>query len=208
MKKGHKVLLVVLMGIVGATISRWHGGGFKSVVKYSNKTVKNIVWAAPLGAMSLTALMTVWPWYWATLGALVATVFCVLGKATGHGRVWNPFVPLDLTEEPEKMEWPIQWLQGRISDMSYKLIAMSLIGFAAVSGAAFAFGYVYPLAGVIVALGGILGKACGYLMGWELKRPLNSSPYEDFDEPTEFGELFTGLISYTLGTLAWLMIVA
>lgn len=207
MNRTQKSLFMVLAAACGAIISRWHGGGFKSVISYSNKTVKNIIWALPFGIASGIALFTVLPWYWAALGGLAAFGLCLAGKATGHGRVWNVFIPLKLTDEPEALEWPIKWLIGRIPDTAYKMLAMGLIGFAAVSGAAIAFWYVNPLAGLFIAFGGFFGKVVGYMLGFARPDYWDDLP-EDLDEPNEIGESFTGWTAYLYLALAFFMVVA
>lgn len=53
------------------------------------------------------------------------------------------------------MEYLLGGLHGRIPDFYYKIIAMAVIGLAAVSGAAIAFAFASPLAGLCVAAGGL-----------------------------------------------------
>lgn len=193
MNNKQKSLAIIIAGLIGSVLSRWHGGGFFK----SPKTIKNIVWSLPLGVASFIALVTVLPWYWATLGAWVAFGLCLAGKATGHGRVWHPWLKLDLTVKAERLEFLVFWLHGKVSDFTYKNIALGLIGLAAVSGAVLAIGYVNIWAGLIAALGGALGKPIGYVVGFRLDEELGN----------ELAEFVTGFFAYGFVTLGLLLAI-
>lgn len=193
MNKQNKAVAVIVMGIIGAVLSRWHGGWlFKSP-----KTIKNIAWSLPLGIIAFFALLIAFPWYWAALGGTLAFGLCLAGKATGHGRVWNPWLKLDLNVKPEALEFLVFWLHGKVSDFWYKNIAMGLIGFAAVSGTALAIGYVNIWAGLIAAAGGALGKPVAYLIGFGRDKELGN----------ELAEFITGFHAYSYATLGLLLAI-
>lgn len=181
----------LFFGLYGAFISRLHGGGWGIKLP---KILKNIIWAIPFGVVSFmamahgTSLTVLWVWIWTVL----ATALCLLGKATGHGRVWNPFSPVNTMVEPEQLEYVVFWLYGRISDFWYKTVAMGLIGFAAVSGAAIVVGCVYPLWGLLIGLGGFVGKPLAYIIGRKMRPAWVANRFE----PTEVGELLTGFFAY------------
>lgn len=168
--------IIIAAAYLGGWLSRWHGGGMFE----APKVIKNITWALPL-----TAIACYVSGWWGLLGLL-----CI-AKGTGHGRVWNPFIPLDTTKTPEKLEWPILWLHGKIPDFSYKVIALSLIGLAATLGAAIAIGITSPAAGALCALGGAL-KPVGYVVGWVFW-PDNHKSYA-----TRTGEWGGGIPAYGL----------
>lgn len=184
-------MFAIVRALYGAFISRWHGGGWN--VKAS-KTLKNIIWAIPFGIVSFMALAlgTILPAWIVWTGTVLATALCAVGKATGHGRVWNPFLPLNVLIDAEQLEILTFWLYGRISDFWYKTIAMGVIGFAAVSGAALAVGYVYPLWGLVIGLGGFIGKPLAYIIGRKYRPEWLAKRFE----PTEVGELLTGFFAY------------
>jgi hypothetical protein len=195
------IVFIVLFGLIGGLLSRWHGGGFLSG---SPKTLKNILWALPFGLCSLSAVL---PYTTNLVSVLIATTalcLCVAGKATGHGRVWNPYSPLDETKKPEKLEHLIMPLRKILPAFWYKFIAMALIGFSACSGAVFAFGYVNVWSGCLVAIGGLL-KAVAYVFGRKFQF-IFSDFGDELDEPTEIGEFLTGFFAYTFLALALIQI--
>jgi hypothetical protein len=177
------ILLFVLLGVFGAAISRLHGGGWGLSLP---KVVNNALWALPLGLASFWAAGV---WF-----GLVAFAMCLAGKATGHGN----FMDLGRFEgesKDEALEFIIKPLRERISVFWYDLIGLAIVGFAAVSGAALAFGLNNVIAGVVIALGGLAGKPLAYVIGWALQDKIKSLPY-DFNHPTAIGELLTGFFAY------------
>lgn len=196
------IVCIILFGLIGGVLSRWHGGGF---IGGSPKTLKNILWALPFGLCSFFAVL---PYTTNLVSILIGTTaigLCVAGKATGHGRVWNPFFPLDESKRPEKLEYVVLPLRKFLPDFWYKFIAMALIGFAACSGAVFALGYVNVWSGCLVAIGGLL-KAVAYVFGRKFQF-IFSDFGDEFDEPTEIGEFLTGFFAYTFLGLAVVQIL-
>lgn len=180
------IFWLFVFGLYGAFVSRWHGGGFFS----APRGIKNTFWALPFGVVSYMALSIYIPWYWSILGGVIAFGLCFAGKSTGHGRVWNPYFPMNMADTPEKIEFFTRWILNKVSDFWYKNICMAIIGFVAVSGAVFAVGWHDIWFAVIIAMGGGLGKSIGYLIGWK----------QGIFEGNVAGELITGLCSFvTLG---------
>jgi len=134
--------MIALLPLVLGTLSAWHGGRISGG---DPKIVKNFAWALVF-TIPIGIFCPAW--------TLIFSPLCLL-KGTGHGRIWRPDLPLDLSKEPEKAEYLLRWLYGRVSDYWYKVIAMALIGLAAVSGAVLAFAFTSPLAGLCVAIGGL-----------------------------------------------------
>lgn len=152
------MLLTLVSAFVGAIISRVHGGGSITGV---SKTTRNLLWATPLSVVVFLCTLNYYLF-------AVSFVLCLVGKATGHGRVWNPYLPLELNKPPEKIELPFSWLQKYLRDFWYKSCMLSLLGFLTVSGAAICIWTVYPLYGFLIALSGLIGKPISYLIGWKL----------------------------------------
>lgn len=135
---------MILLPFIYGILSSWHGG--QITVPYDTKVAKNIVWCIPAFIVALIYL----PWYLSPL-----TFLCAL-KAIGHGRIWNPRLPLDLSKDPEAVErWGFKILIGKMPDFWYKVLAMGVTGFAAVSGIFLSFLFVNPLAALFIALGGL-----------------------------------------------------
>ena len=189
------IKILITFALYGGLISRLHG----LQTSLLSKSVMNVLWALPLAFWS-AMIVAEYPHheYWqVALSSFFAGAACTAGKATGHGRVWNPFSPLDLSKDPEQIEAVTSWLIGRVSDFWYKTIAMALIGLAAVSGAAIVVSFYSPLGGAIIAVGGMM-KALAYIIG----RKFSPNLGKHLDEPTEYGEVLTGIFAYTAMGLA------
>ena len=164
--------LVILCGIIGAFLSRWHGGGFFK----SPKVLKNLFWAIPFALVSILAFHGSPLWVQITV-AVISLALSIAGKAMGHGRGFRLHEPMKLGSEPEVIEaiipdkLPLYW---------YKVAIMSLTGFCAVSGAVLPVLAVNPKAAVIIALGGLF-KGVNAMV---------------FDKHTELRELADGYMAY------------
>lgn len=200
---GKKVGIVAALGLLGAFISRLHGGGFFTVPKFW----KTLAWTIPFGVISFFAhyddkLLI------ALAFTLISSGLVFAGKATGHGGGMdlghNPKEP-GAVRDPEKLEYLILWLHGKIPMYWYDVLMMTIIGLFSVAGAAFAVGYVIPWAGVVIALGG-LGKPIGYMIGWMVYPNGEGKGIHDLDHATALGEALTGLFAYVALGIAGLMV--
>lgn len=207
-------VLIGWLTIYFALVSRWHGGGFFK----APRAIKNFAWGAPMGIITYWAWsLNRYPavnWTWSLkerfefidqmpfetvviaiciVVASFAMTACTAAKATGHGG------GMDLAHSqkhpgtrpnPEKLEYLILWLYGRIPEYWYDYLMLAVIGLFSTLGAAIALGVVCWPAGLIVAIGGAL-KAQGYAIGWRA--------YEG-DGATELGEILSGLfVGVSLG---------
>ena len=185
----------IISGLLGALISRWHGGGFQHVKELLwllklPKSYRNVVWALPFGIITfIVAFQQVNVWI-ASLMALIAFGISIAGKATGHGRVWNMYTPIEETTKPEEIERCVVllWLKGRITDFWYKSIAMGLLGFWATGGASLLIFIFNPLVGIVLGIFAGLGKSIGYMIGWKLIP----------NKGNEVGEYLAGFLPYTV----------
>lgn len=123
-------------------ISAWHGGRFFS----AKKAVINSAWCVPF-AVLIGIYCPLW--------TLVFVPLCLL-KAMAYGRFFDVYDPFKEGATPEKIEFVLKPILGVVSLPVYKCIGMAAVGFLAVSGAVLAFGVVNPLAGLIIAIGGLL----------------------------------------------------
>lgn len=182
------IWLLIPFAFTGAFISRWHGGGF---IQNSPKVLKNFLWALPFSVCAYFATTQWWV-------SLLVLAWSIVFKATGHGGAMDlghsPKEP-GAGRDPEKLEYLVLWLHGRIPTYWYDLLTLAIIGLFSVAGAAFAVGYTNTLAGIIIALGG-LGKPIGYAIGWQLNRAIEDFFSEDLNEATEIGEFLTGFLAY------------
>lgn len=174
---------MIFLPFIYGVLSSWHGG--QITIPHDVKVVKNIAWCVPALIVSLIYL---------PLWCAVFIPLCAL-KGTGHGRVWNPRLPLDLTKDPEKAESAIKWLVGKIPDFWYKTIAMSLIGAMAASGAVLAFLCAgHYLGAAYILLGGIAkGLNAIIFTGYkENKDVYNSTEAREVADGVAFG---TGILA-------------
>lgn len=200
------MILILISGLIGGLISRWHGGGFNLK---SSKTLKNIVWAAPFALCSVFPLLQYTNIFVAGLIEAMTLLLCLSGKATGHGggmdlghSTKEPYAG----RKPEKLEYLILWLHGKISQYHYDAILLAIIGFAAVSGGVLVFGYLNIWAGFIIAVGGLL-KSFSYMIGWALSDDDLEVMPNDLREPTAVGEFLTGFFAYSSLAIATMMVI-
>jgi len=204
---GKKVGAVAVLALIGAFLSRWHGGGF---IGGSPKILKAFLWSLPFaGCAGLAHHFGVSLWWQTALWCAGVLAWSMVFKNTGHGGgmdlAHNSKEP-GAGRDPEKLEFLILWIHGKVDQYWYDLILLTIIGLFSVAGAAFAVGWVNPVAGAIIALGG-LGKPAGYAIGWAVYPDGEGKGIKDLDHATAIGEALTGLFAYTaLGVAAWMVI--
>lgn len=174
--------LLAILPLLGAFLSRLHGGGFFK----SPKVLNNILWSLPFAIVIGTLNLWLAP---------IAFAGCML-KAMAHGRGLGYDEPL--MGSPNKIELPILWLQPSLTDHAYKFLIMTLKGFVSVSGGVIAFMFINPLSGAILAICGLLG-GYAYELGLKLAGKMGFAK-------TEWGEILAGFFAY--GGLAIGFIIA
>ena len=172
-----EVSIYILVSIIGALLSRWHGGGFLKAPKW----LRNLVWSIPFSAIIYFVTNSV-------VFLLLCLSLSVATKSLGHGRIWNPYLPIDNTVSPERIESLIYFLKGRLSSFWYKVIGLSLLGGLSTSGLYIPlFIEGHTVLAISSLLLGILSKPLGYLIGWK-------QPY--IANGNEVGEYITGFIAF------------
>ena len=189
-------IIVLAFSMIGGIISRWHGGGF---IGGSPKIIKNLMWGSPFGLVVFLITNNWW------LG-LAALAVCAAGKATGHGRGMSL---LDqVTGKPERLEFIVSWLYGRVSDYWYQFSILSVAGAASVFGGVITLSHVNPLYGLILAVCGLI-KGAAYAIGWKIYPNGIGRGIKDLSEATQIGEFLSGVFAYSsLGLVALLAIDA
>jgi len=171
------IIIAVLICIYGAFISRLHGSEL-----FPYKIVKSLLWALPFAAFT-SWLYADYAWYVIAPVCLIVLTTCSLGKSTGQGE------GIDLGTwtrgEPERLEFLIRWAEDKLSPYWYDALILLVTGLAAVLGASIAVGYINPMYGLILALGGAL-KPLAYMIGWKVYPK----------QATVIGEVLTGLFAY------------
>lgn len=225
---------VAVAAIIGAFLSRWHGGGF---ISGSPKLLKAFLWSAPFSAATWLAfflnrrditdwlqehihrlsyhpfdfeLLDIWV---PIIAAIIVLLGCMVFKNTGHGG------GMDLAHSekepggtpsrtPEKLEYLILLLHDKMPRYWYDFLLLAIIGFFSTLFPAIAFGVVDILAGMILLAGGAFGKPVGYAIGWALHDAgLVQKLPDDLDEGTAVGEALTGFFAFGSLAIATVMVV-
>ena len=180
-----------------AIVSRIHGGAL-----LMPKAIKNLLWAGAFGYVTFEAYQAE---YSNTLiPAIVAAIVTIISlmKSTGHGQymslgtVWKPI-------KPEKLDWIVRLWFGvdprtrnplpEPEDIYDRcLLGLAVVGVAAVIGGVIALGYLNPIAGLVLAIGGAL-KAVGYTIGWYIYPSGKGKGLPQLNEATQVGEFLAGL---------------
>jgi len=167
-------MLSLISAIIGGFISRWHGGGYFKAAK----VIKNSVWSFPFSLATFYLFYDEYGLDSQTIGATIVCFALCLLKAMGHGRFFRLHEPMKPLSEPEVIEaiipdMPLYW---------YKVTGMTLVGLCAVSGSILTLGYIDPLWGFIVAVGGAF-KGVNAMI---------------FDKYTEYREFCDGFMAYLM----------
>lgn len=211
MEKKHtvwRIAATIITAAAGAFMSRWHGGGF---ISGSPKILKAFLWSFPFAAASVLAHWGIVWWALALVGVTVLAA-CMVFKNTGHGGgmdLAHSVKEPDAGREPEKLEYLILWLHGKMPQYWYDALMLAIIGLFSTLAPAIALGWVNLPAGIVMALGGLLGKPLGYMIGWALADAglIKDLPY-DFNHGTAVGEFLTGLFAYSALAAATWMVMA
>lgn len=176
---------LAVFAILGALLSRWHGGGFFPAPKLLKTALFALFPAVCLGLMIPND--NVWTWLgWITFAfAATGTI-----KASGHGGLFDlstsekePFNGRDL-EKIEHLLYP--WAYDLLDRYWYDSLGMALKGLLMSLGVAIPLLVYAPPLAVPVILGGIM-LAPSYMIGWKF-----------FPEKyaTEVGEYLGGFFFY------------
>lgn len=177
------MVATIILSIYLAFASRIHGG-----LLHFAKGWKNALWALPFGITAAFVFPLPYP-------SIIAGIISFAGaflKGTGHGGGidlgHNPKEPKNgrSLEVLERLIYP--WIFNRVNRYTYDAILLSLTGLAAVVVPALVIGYHSPIAGAVVAAGGLF-KGFAYMIGWAL------FPDPADDRNTETGEFLTGLFA-------------
>ncbi len=173
-----------------AWTSRMCGGGWPK-----------LPWGLDQWAHCLPYIALLWPvcgWW-----SIPAYLGAVLGKRTGHG-AWMDMATSPKTWAREKLDVMIEWARPHLTPYGYDLLGISLSGLAitiAPALACVAFGQ--GDAGIALIVSGLMkGLAYSKAFEWPDYREMP----DDVNEPTELGELLTGLFAGIGVFVAWLLI--
>lgn len=177
------MVATIILSIYLAFASRIHGG-----LLHFAKGWKNALWALPFGITAAVVFPLVYPCIVAGLIAFAGGFLKGTANGGGNDLGTNPKEPGDGRDiQPvELLIYP--WLFKLVNRYTYDAILMALTGLVAVIVPALVIGYHTPVAGAVVAAGGLF-KGFAYMIGWAL------FPDPADDRNTETGEFLTGLFA-------------
>jgi len=192
-------MILFPMILLGAFLSRWHGGGYFN----APKAVKNAAWATIPSVLVFFAYYDAQMPFLACASTLVCFPLCLAGIATGHGQYFSlgkVIKPI----KPEKLDFIVSLFFGRdprtknvlnfLREVeSYGMnklmrrctFGLSVTGFASVSGFVLMMLPIDPYAAIMVLIMGLM-KPWGYHVGYAL----------DMERPNVLGELLFGAFVY------------
>lgn len=195
-KKKLKLAAIPVLGAIGAWLYRLRGGGPGPKLP---RPIDQILFSL-FPCIVLPALLVFedrrffalesWPWI---TGWLAATLWAVAWECTGHGgffyhpkgqykKIVNTVTDSATEREPERIEFLIRWLNGKVSDYAYSTIGMALTGLVVTIAPGIlvaASGHV--IAGALLGASGLL-KPPAYMIGYALSK----------SKATEIGEWTSG----------------
>jgi len=207
MKNALLAIGVIIVSSLWGIVSRWHGGAFLD----APKILKAFVWSIPLVLCSVFAVFPHTNFLDCVLIGTSVLVWSMVFKNTGHGGgfdLGHSDKEPGAGRDPEKLEYFILWLHGKIPRYWYDFLMMSIIGIFSTAGAAVAVGWFNTLAGVVIAMGG-LAKSISYAIGWWLddRGYLIGLP-ETINHPTAIGEVLTGVFMGLSVSIVAIMVMA
>lgn len=192
-------LQFLLAFLMGALLSRWHGGGFFRAPKW----LKNFCWAFPIATTCSSLYLN---FYCPLLSAVFIFVLAAswTTKTTGKGGsqdlAYSPEEPGN-GRDIEVLEHLIYWLYDKMPRYWYDVLGLAVNGLVAAAAPAIIIGYINPTAGAFMLLGGLAVPA-GYMIGWKIFPNHKGKGANDFNEATELGESISGGIYYLILFLA------
>jgi hypothetical protein len=179
---GDILMIASLFALAGAFIYRMRGGMPPSFPR----PIDQALFAAPYMLFTMVVYYHAFGRFdYAVVAGAIVLGLTVLALVKGHGRAFRLNEPMKPGAEPEDIEWPIRWLEGRIPLYWYKVLIHVVSGLS----------YTLP-AGIItlnpfLALSGAL-KAPAYMLS------------ERAGAKEEGGELLTGALLWGAVAAAWL----
>lgn len=187
----------VIAAFIGGWISRMCGGASPGLPWGLQQWLYALPYAVLVAPVSL----------WWVLPAYLAAV---MGKRTGHGGGMDLGTSTK-ARDPEKLEYLILPLHGRIPEYWYDALLLALTGLAVtlVPGIVLA-AYGHIATGLIIAASGLL-KAPAYMIGWAIFPTAKDDGdfwSDDLDEATEIGEFLTGFFGWGMAAvIAYMMFI-
>lgn len=195
---------ILIRGLIGGLLSRWHGGG---VVEGGPKMLKSFLWSAPFAYCAFDVLNFLFPGY-VVIHVLISLLVLGLSMAamnTGHG-LWYSLATVWKYIKPERLDFIVaavfgadprtllpkdtpETRRGRIYDRLYFRCIAGLVLKGTLK--------VVPCA-AIIALASVNAAlilcVCGALMAFTYA--LGHEIYDSQDGSSEFGEIAGGVIAF------------
>lgn len=192
--------MILLFGLIGGWLSRMCGGAPPKL--YFG--VDQFLYAYPYALVASYFLISL-PSYLFPAAFSVAYIAAIVGKRTGHGGGMDlghsPEEP-GQGRTPEKLEYLILGLHGRIDQYWYDALLLAITGMAVTLVPGLILMVADPFWGAVVAVSGIT-KAHAYLIGWCIYPNGGGRGIPHLNKATAIGEFLTGFMGYTILGLAF-----
>lgn len=193
------MIIILLSSVIGALLSRWHGGGFGK----PPKLLAAAVWSLPFAGVAQYATSQIWV-------ACAVFALTMLFRQTGHGGAMDAGRSAkepNAGRKPEKLEHLILWLNGRTPPRAYDGLLNAIIGCFAVLAASVAVCEASPYAGAVLMAAGMGGRPLAYDIGHSLEDAGFLSKFPHWaDHGSAVGELLYGAFVYAALAAAWVML--
>ncbi len=210
------LLIILTFSFVGGWLSRMCGGAPPKMPWGLDQWL----YALPYLLISLPAALTLATvlsvkkenrkYFWAIVWAIALLPYAgaFIGKRTGHGGgmdlATNNKEPDD-GREPEKLEYLILWLHGKIPQYWYDALLLAITGLAVTLIAGVMMSFINPLWGAVLALSG-LTKAPAYMIGHLIYPNQRGRGIPYLDHATAIGEFLTGFFGYGILAITFIAV--
>lgn len=201
---------LILFALLGGWLSRMCGGAPPKLPFGLDQWIYALPYLFITFPALIIMLMTINPrrgykQYLPIMLALAGYSGAVLGKRTGHGGGMDAGHSDDEpynSREPEKLEFLILWLHGKIPQYWYDILLLTITGLAVTLLSGIIVAFINPFWGVFLALSGAT-KGVAYMIGWHHYPTGEGNGFKWLNEATAIGEFLTGYFAYAaLGMVA------
>ncbi len=212
------VLLVIIFSLIGGWTSRMCGGAPPKLPWGLDQWIYAIPYfaiCAPAGTAFIAAIFADRDFdrkprlkIYEGLFLLLPYSLAFTGKRTGHGGGMdlghNNKEP-GAGREPERLEFLIAPLHGKIAQYWYDALLLAVTGLAVTLVAGLIVCFVNVTAGLLIIVSGPL-KALAYMIGWAVYPDGSGSGIPYLDEATAIGEFLTGVFNYAALAIAFYLV--
>jgi hypothetical protein len=200
------IALIMVFSLLGGWLSRMCGGGPPKLPLGLDQWL----YAVPYFLIGLPIILPAWALFLKTpktikgwriwLVLAIAYIAAVTGKRTGHGGgidMGHSSEEVGAGRDPEKLEYPILWLNGVIKTYWYDALLLGITGIVGTIPAGIILSFFHGGAGLLLAVSGAT-KPLAYMIGWAVYPNGHGKGIPHLNEATVLAEFLTGFVAYAL----------